>query len=111
MFVSLPGAHAVGHTLVEVSRADGGLYACQPESLSDFVAHPGKGEGDASALQLLDRAQQGVAAGGIGKVYRIGIQKNVLRWWLARRERGFQSVVEVADTCEEQVAADPPDHQ
>src|SRR5215471_5215079 len=101
MFVSLPGPHAVGHTLVEVSRADGGLYACEPESLSDFVAHPGKGEGDASALQLLDRAQQGIAAGGVGKVDRIGIQKDMLHWRLARCERGFQSVVEAADTGEE----------
>src|SRR5215831_3327653 len=111
LFLPSPGAHAVGHTLIGVSRADGGLYACEPKPLSDLVAHPGKGEGDAPALQLLDRAQQDVAAGGVCEVQRIGIHKDMIRRWPARRERGLQSVVEVADTREEQVATDPPNQQ
>ena len=68
-FLSLPGAHAVRHPFVEVSRTDHGLHATEPHSLSHLVAHAGKGEGDAPALQLLDGAQQCVAAGGVSEVY------------------------------------------
>src|SRR5439155_9758732 len=53
----LPGAHAVGHTLVEVERAHGSLYACQPHPLAYFVAHTGEGECDTLALQFFYRVQ------------------------------------------------------
>src|SRR5271156_654429 len=56
-FTLLPSAHAVGHTFVKVGRPDDGLYAREPQPLSDFVAHSGKGEGDPLALQLFDRVQ------------------------------------------------------
>src|SRR5262249_25732231 len=108
LFLPLPGAHAVGHTLIEVSRADGGLYACEPKRLSDFIAPPGKGEGNPPALQLLDRTQQGVASGGVGKVYRIGVQKDMLRRGEAGGQRRLESDVQAADAREKQVAADPP---
>ena len=103
LFLPSPSAHAVGHTLIEVSRADGGLYACEPKPLSDLVAHPGKGEGDAPALQLLDCAQQGVAAGGVCEVHRIGVQKDMIRRGAAGGQRRLEADVEVADTREEQV--------
>ena len=57
----LPGAHAIGHTFVEVGRAHNDLYAPKPQSLSYLVSHAGEGERDASALQLLDDVQQCVA--------------------------------------------------
>src|SRR5271163_2195604 len=56
-FSLLPSAHAIGHTFVEVRWPDDGLYAREPQPLSDFVAHSDKGEGDPLALQLFDRVQ------------------------------------------------------
>src|SRR5262249_53987950 len=49
-FLLLPGAHAIGHAVVEVGRAHDGLYAPEPHSLSYLVAHPGEGEADTLAL-------------------------------------------------------------
>src|SRR6266403_2362041 len=49
-FLLLPGAHAVGHAFVKVSRAYGSFYAPEPQPLSHLVAHAGEGEGDALTL-------------------------------------------------------------
>src|SRR5262249_59699538 len=76
-FLPLPGAHAVGHPFVEIGGAHTNLYVCKPKSLPDFVAHAGKGDGDAPPLQLFDGAQQGVAAGGIDKVYASAVRKTL----------------------------------
>lgn len=70
-FSLLPCAHAVGHTLVEVGRADDSLYARLPHPLPYFVADTGEGEGGALALQPLDGIHQGVAGAGIDEVHRI----------------------------------------
>src|SRR6516162_5555154 len=78
-FLPLPGAHAVGHTFVEVGRADGGLYAAEAHPLPYFVAHSGEGEGYTLALQLLDEVQQRAAGAGVDEVYRISVQKHMLR--------------------------------
>src|SRR2546427_13092447 len=43
-FMTLPGAHAVSHALVEVRRAHDSLYASEPHSLSHRVAHTGEGD-------------------------------------------------------------------
>jgi hypothetical protein len=40
--LALPSAHAVGDTFVEVDRADGGLYSCEPKPLWYFVKYPGE---------------------------------------------------------------------
>ena len=45
------------------------------------------------------------------KVYGIRIQKDVLRGRANRRERRLQTLVEVADTREEQVTAHAPNQQ
>ena len=50
----LPGSYAVGHAVKKIGLADPSLDAREPHLLSYFVAHTGEGEGDASALQLLD---------------------------------------------------------
>src|SRR5215469_14398101 len=79
----LPGAHAVGHTFVEVGRSDDSLDAPNPHPLSYFVAHPGEGEGDASALQLLDEIQQCVTGAGVDEVHRVCVEENMLCRWAA----------------------------
>ena len=107
----LPGAHAVGHTFVEVSRTDDSLYAPEPHPLSYLVAHAGEGEGDTLALQLLDGAQQRVAGAGVDEVHRICVQKHMLRRRTGRGQRSLQPLVEMTDTREEQVAAGAPDQQ
>src|SRR5262249_23011999 len=108
VFLPLTGAHAVGHAFVEVGRAHRSLYASQLKARSYFAAHAVKGEGDPLPLQLLYGVQHRVAASGIDEVDRIRIQKDLLCRWLNRRERCLQTLAEVADTREEQVAADAP---
>jgi len=51
-------------TLLVTGRRDS-LYASNLHPLSYFVAHPAEGESDALALQLFDRTQCRVAAGGV----------------------------------------------
>src|SRR5262249_44544421 len=65
----LPGAHAIGHTFVEVGRAHDGLHASEAHALPDVVAHTGDGEGDALALQFLDEVQQCVGGAYVDEVH------------------------------------------
>jgi hypothetical protein len=44
-FLLLPGAHTVGHTLMEVGRPDGSDNSAEPHWLPYLVAHAGEGEG------------------------------------------------------------------
>ena len=69
LLLLLPGAHTIGHAFVEVCRADDRLYASTPHPVPHFVAHAGKGEGDALALQLPDKIQQRVATAGVDEVH------------------------------------------
>jgi hypothetical protein len=69
----LPGAHAVGHTFVEVGWADSSLYAADPHPLAYFVAHTGEGEADPLALSG-DRASAFNAASAMHKVIEITLR-------------------------------------
>src|ERR1700752_1336542 len=77
-FLPLPGAHAVGHTFVEVGRADGSLYAREPHLFPYFGAYTSEGKGDALAAQLFDLVQRLVAGAGVNEVHRICVQKHML---------------------------------
>src|SRR2546427_1181827 len=103
--MALPGAHAIGHTVVEARRAHDSLYASEPHSLSHRVAHTGEGDGYTSALRLLDGVQQRVAGGGVDEVHRICVQKDVIRGRAARSQRRSQTVAEVTDAREEHIPA------
>src|SRR5262245_19119071 len=107
----LPGAHAIGHTVVEVGRAHDGLYAPEPQALPDVVAHTREGEGDALALQLLDEVQQCVAGAYVDEVHGLCVHKHALRRRAARGQRSLQPVAQVTDAGKPQVAAGAPDQK
>jgi hypothetical protein len=80
----LPGAHAIGHTFVEVGRAHDGLYTPEPHALPYVVAHMGEGERDALALQFLDEGQQCVGGAYVDLVHCLCVREQGLAGvWLA----------------------------
>src|SRR6516165_5812076 len=104
----LRGAHAVGHTFVEVGRAHDGFQARKSHALPDMVAHTGECQGDPLALHLLDDVQQRVAGAYVDVVHRLCVHKHVLRRRVGRGQRSLQPVSQVTDTGEEQIAAGAP---
>src|SRR6516225_8321052 len=108
---SLPGAHAIRQALIEIVGAYQRLYPGETHPLPDFVACVGESERDCAGLQTRDEAQQPVAGGGVDKVHRACVYEHVLRWWMARGQRGPQPDLEADDTREEEVAAATPNQQ
>jgi hypothetical protein len=96
---------------VEVLGAHCSLYSFEPHALSHLIANAGESDGYALAFQMRNQVQQLVEGGGVDQVNRPCIEKNMPRRGLARRQRSLQTMLDMTNAGEEQIAAGTPDQQ